>query len=371
MRKKLQVLLYTFDMLKPARVIIVIASVIVSAVAVYFLQPSPFHSAQIAKPANSRTEAKQSIARCTIHEDRESCMNNAYESYARNFGTKEALALIHDTIQKDPSFGGTCHNIMHQVGHVAVAEFGTFKEAYLHGNYDCGNGYYHGVVEEAMHGEEDSAFTPNRIRHFCDSVASPTTTAKDYAALNCAHGLGHALVYKAEGSLAAALPSCLYIEKELERGECVAGAFMENMIERLPTALQSDPIQNPSLTCSSIGGDVYRCWAALAGYVIAAQQHGTKEAVAFCLSFDSFIYRDACGEGIGKAVRIGREENKRASQIYCEAHTGVLSAACVQGSSRAGVTSSDSPLYSEAFGLLAWPSATATDPLIGKINMLQ
>lgn len=318
----------------------------------------------------TQKNAASIVSSCSKANDKDACLIQSFETYAKNFGTKTTLAEVHHAIITDPSLGGTCHNIMHHIGHVALLELGSFKAAYDVGNYDCGNGYFHGVVEEAFKDKEDDAFSPAHLSRFCDSVKAEATTTKDYALLNCVHGLGHALVYKYEGNLAASLPSCTNFKHDNERTQCLAGAFMENMIERLPNKDQSDPKQNPSLTCSSVAGDLYRCWAALAGFALSSETGNTNEAVLFCRSFDSSLYRDACGEGIGKAVRVGRESALTAQVQYCKTHTQEFAPFCTRGAN-AAASEFDSPFYSEAFGMLAWPSATGTDLLIGSIKKLE
>ncbi len=310
------------------------------------------------------------IAECDQDPDKDLCVESAYESYARTAGVSAALSFVHESIQGDATIGGGCHNVMHRIGHVALEEYGSFREAYAHGNYNCGNGYFHGVVEEAMESGGEGAFTPERVAHFCDMVASTTVRGKDYAKLNCVHGLGHALLYRNEGDLPTTLPECLSLGKDIERGECIAGAFMENMIERLPVSDQGDPEKNPLLTCSSSSDDIYRCWVALAAFVIAAQQHGVSAALPFCDKLSESKYRDACGEGIGRAVFLGNKEDPNVSRRYCLAHTDGFVASCARGVN-ATSTATTSPFYSAAFGMLRWPVGIGTDPLIGNVRSME
>ena len=294
---------------------------------------------------------------------------DTYEEYAQKNGTKAALALIHATIAKDPVFDGTCHDIMHHVAHVAVTEYGSFQSAYAHGTYDCGNGYFHGVVEEVLRQSGVEGFTPSAIGHFCDDVPVLASATRAFAVLNCVHGLGHALVYDHSGSLAAALPLCVEIKGDDLRSECTAGAFMENMIERLLQREQSDPGKNPSLTCASVAGDAHLCWVALAALAIAAEEHELLSAVAFCARFDSALFRAACGEGLGKAVAIARAGAVVSDSSYCERYAAPFVGECIRGASP--YRGSSSPLYSPAFQLLPWPSATGSDPLLGDVEMLR
>jgi hypothetical protein len=303
------------------------------------------------------------IAECDHDPDKDLCVESTYESFARTAGVSAALSFVHESIQGDATIGGGCHNIMHRIGHVAVEEYGSFREAYAHGNYDCGNGYFHGVVEEAMGAGGEEAFSPSNIAHFCDVVSSTTAKGKDYARLNCVHGLGHALLYRNEGDLPTTLPECLSLRVDIERGECIAGAFMENMIERLPVNDQSDPEKNPSLTCSSSLVDVYRCWIALAAFVMS-EGRNTGSAVAFCRSLSEPQYQEACGEGIGKSLGSGEGSWSENARRYCDMYAIELREPCIRGI-MATSASTTSPFYSSAFGLMRWPIETTTDPLIG------
>ncbi len=308
---------------------------------------------------------------CREKADEEVCLQNSYESYAKQFGTVAALQLIRNETISNPTFAGTCHSVMHKIGHVAVGEYGSFQEAYAHGNYDCGNGYFHGVVEEVFRGKSDDSLTPAQIHCFCESVATTTLNTKDYAKLNCVHGLGHALVYKYEGKLSDALPLCTNLLGEQYIGECVAGAFMENMIERLSLKEQSDPLINPSLTCSSFLGDVYRCWLTLASFAIAQENHSLAPALLFCENFTDVHYRAVCGEGLGKAVVIGREGDTVAATLYCKTHAGKLAEYCMKAQSYTAQNASSSAVYSSAFGILKWPISSGRDVLLGEVRMIE
>lgn len=351
------------------RTLIAIGSFAVGAIVVtsflrFLIPPS------LTVPPEGKESRAQAVDTCKETSDKDSCVIRSYETYAKQFGTKAALEEVHRAIKLDPTLGGVCHNVMHHIGHVALLEFGSFKAAYDEGNYDCGNGYFHGVVEEVFRDEGEEEFSPARLASFCDAVKAEATTTKDYALLNCVHGLGHVLVYKYDGELRSALPSCMSLKEDRERTECIAGAFMENMIERLPLSEQSDPKKNPSLTCSSASGDLYRCWSGLAGFVLALKLGDTSEATSFCRGFDSPLYREACGEGIGKAVGIGREGDTAAQTAYCSLHVGEFASFCMRGAD-ASALPERSPFYSPAFGLLEWPDATGTDPLIGGVEPMK
>jgi hypothetical protein len=317
-----------------------------------------------------RQNIRTQLSRCAAAPDPDACRVGLFESFAKREGVAAALSLIHEMIAETPAFGGTCHDIIHHVGHVAVREYGSFEAAYTRGNYDCGNGYFHGVVEEVLRAKGDDTFTPENVAHFCDDAPVPATNTKAFAALNCVHGLGHALVFRSGGSLVPALPSCANIKGDEFKAECAAGAFMENMTGRLSAREQGEPDKNPSLTCASIAGDTHRCWVALASFTIALLEHGLGDAVTFCSSFGSPAYRVACGNGLGKAVSVGRED-RAASEEYCRAHSAQFVSDCVNGAVVEEGGAERSPLYSPAFKLLSWPQSTGTDPLIGNVEMLR
>ncbi len=308
----------------------------------------------------ARMEGRGARIACDLEADRDGCIGRYYETLAKEEGVSRALAIIHEEVVRDERFAGTCHDVMHLIGHVAAHEWESLDSAYAHGDYDCQNGYFHGVVEETVRTLNDE-LTPEGISGFCEGVPDPASSTPGFARLNCVHGLGHALVYRASGDLGLALSSCSLMNVDEERVECVAGAFMEASIERLTREERNDETRDPALVCATVAGNAGRCWSALAGYAIAISR-GAGRGADFCGALEGREYVLACAEGVGRGVADGG-----GSPASCEPFAKETADACVRGKERriSGETLDErSPLFSPAFKELRWPLSTATDPLL-------
>jgi hypothetical protein len=217
------------------------------------------------------------------------CLADRYERLGEEKGTLAALATLHRSIERDASLAGVCHEAMHRIGHRALREFGGIAEAYAKGNFDCGNGYYHGVIEAYAALHESALVTDNGVRSLCEGFASSSREAE-----NCVHGEGHALFSQRSGSLPSALRSCATFASDRFVAECAAGAFMEAALSRLTLAESSDPLRNPTLVCASMPGDQYPCYLALAALVEGRSAEKGASSTSYCELLRDDAYRASC-----------------------------------------------------------------------------
>ena len=224
---------------------------------------------------------------------RQACLENYYEYYATTHGVAGALALLNEQIIHDPLFDGACHATMHRIAHVAVHQYGTFGEAFLHGNTQCQNGYYHGVVEEFLRNENLDTLSAADIRDFCDQTAH--TSSSSSAALNCVHGIGHALVYMTHDDLPRSLARCGDFLDDHLRSQCATGAFMQHTFIHTSGSTSLETLNSdPSFRCIQMTGDQDECWITLSAIVINKYGNNTSAALQFCHSLAGSAYRAKC-----------------------------------------------------------------------------
>ncbi|OGZ19357.1 MAG: hypothetical protein A2494_02545 [Candidatus Lloydbacteria bacterium RIFOXYC12_FULL_46_25] len=223
----------------------------------------------------------------------QACIEEYYEDDGKMYGTAHALALLDTHIKHDPSFAGTCHSAMHEIAHVAVREYETLGESFMHGNAECQNGYYHGVVEEFLRDEDVDKFSADDIRNFCNKTANASPSS--LLELNCVHGVGHALVYMTEDDLPRALIRCGDFLDDHLRSQCATGAFMEHSFVRETDSISVEMLKDdPAFRCVQTVGLQDECWLTLSAITIANEEKGMSTAVQFCNSLTTSAYRAKC-----------------------------------------------------------------------------
>lgn len=224
------------------------------------------------------------------------CLENYYEHFGETYGVPRALALLDAQIKYDPLFAGTCHAVMHRIAHVAVHEYGTLGEAFLHGNAECQNGYYHGAVEEFLRNDDPDTLFASDIRNFCSNTTRAASSS--VTELNCVHGIGHALVYMTHDDLPRALVRCGDFLDDHLRAQCATGAFMEHSFVRSSDAITVQTLKSdPAFQCVQTARDQDECWITLTGVTIAKGENGTSTANQFCQAL-SPLYRTKCTDAV-------------------------------------------------------------------------
>lgn len=241
--------------------------------------------------------ALQNNCRNEIGVSHQRCLGNYYEDYGTKYGVVRALALLDMQMDDEQFFSGACHSVMHQIAHVAVHEYGTFGEAFLHGNTKCQNGYYHGVVEEFLRNENPDTLSADDMQNFCRSATY--TASSSFAELNCVHGVGHALVYMTHDDLPSALVRCGDFADDHLRGQCITGAFMQHSFVTITGSSSLETLNNdPALRCVQMVGNQDECWITLSAVVISKKENNTPVAQQFCQSLVSPMYRARCTNAI-------------------------------------------------------------------------
>lgn len=158
----------------------------------------------------------------------EVCMRDFYDAYTMKHGPAKAFAHLARLQKEHKELLPGCHYISHGIGHASLRLSGDVpSNAFLimqTGDFfrnvaTCGNGYFHGVIEEAAKDITDNKALAEKLKSIC-STAHPGTS--------CYHGAGHAALIQKEYSIPDMLEVCNMVsDKPDDVFECHTGGYME------------------------------------------------------------------------------------------------------------------------------------------------
>ena len=179
------------------------------------------------------------------------CIEGRYVALVDSDGPQSAMKAFAADYRRSPVVRAECHGLTHAIGHAAGARLRDVGASFRRGDRFCGSGYYHGVVEAIVSGpeREQALARPDEI---CRGLRSADR-------LDCTHGIGHGFMSLRGNDLRAALKLCDRLRRASDRGNCYAGAFMQNVMAeddpRHPSRYL-DP-SRPLYPCDALG-DRYR-----------------------------------------------------------------------------------------------------------------
>lgn len=168
------------------------------------------------------------------------CYRSRITELAASQGIPAALGFVTEVIAREHGTYGFVHHAMHAVGREAYRRTRDPHQTlvYLppeaHGgqarfHYD---GYQHGVAEAffaAQGGEKTTVALGRELCSLSFDAPSPPTLPRgaEFAAENCFHAIGHALMFAHGNSVALALGGCDTLPQGWQRSQCYYGVFME------------------------------------------------------------------------------------------------------------------------------------------------
>ena len=169
----------------------------------------------------------------------------------------DTVYKVVDAIQADDNISTNCHDMAHDIGHMAYKMYGfagainfSKSDPTVHRSVQdiCAGGYIHGVLEEAALYKPDFRTDPGAM---CTDVNISTTD-------NCYHGVGHAIMYTYNRDIKPSLESCRTTGYIAHHTRCFEGVWMELFWGR-PTATSSDilgfDLKQPLATCIATDND--------------------------------------------------------------------------------------------------------------------
>jgi hypothetical protein len=158
----------------------------------------------------------------------ETCMRDFYDAYTMQHGPARAFAHLARLQKEHKELLPGCHYISHGIGHASlrlnddvpsnaflIMQTGDFFKNVA----TCGNGYFHGVIEEAAKGITENKALAEKLKSICATASRGTS---------CYHGAGHAALIQKEYNAKDMVEVCNMIsDKPDDVFECHTGGFME------------------------------------------------------------------------------------------------------------------------------------------------
>jgi mono/diheme cytochrome c family protein len=207
------------------------------------------------------------------------CYEQAFANISYNDGPKEALDKFDEDIKTPGPIERDCHRIAHAIGAGALSHFdGNVGQAFVAGRPSCTSGYYHGILERAFLGVDQSKLGSS-ARKFC---ASPEVRKSEFIAYQCVHGLGHGLMIYTGYDLPLSLHTC----DKLQQGDqlsCTGGVFMENYQSSYGVTSRWLKAKDLIYPCNSVAEKYkYYCYDLVTARILPKVNYNWKKTAAWC-----------------------------------------------------------------------------------------
>jgi hypothetical protein len=205
---------------------ILVAVLFVASLGIVAQTPEPFDTGDMemgaAAPSSARTKVDQDVlARFDAAYRRAgSATRPVFDMYLPILGTATLLDYLErrfpDCHSQGHDLGRALYALRKDVG-IALREVGT----------RCSSAVMHGVIGEAF-GTTDLGSIARTMNEFCAADA----VAEIHRPGNCAHGIGHALMFTTGDDVDRSLNACLYFSVPGMRYYCATGVFMEYLVPK-------------------------------------------------------------------------------------------------------------------------------------------
>lgn len=246
-------------------------------------------------PAGAASEETLACISLGSNPERARCLEPSFRSAVQSGNTAAALAEMIELFQS--GLIDDCHMFAHHLGHVAFEEVADFVPAMRAGGPRCANGYYHGVVESALHNPSAAGHehhTQLDISRFCSPFRRES---KIYD--GCVHGLGHGLMHRFGHDVLQSLDMCKQLSGDYERERCQGGVFMENSMQYLELDEELYQQMAPA-ACSGLplSRDLLElCYDQIGEVAMFYYEHDLARATELCAAIEESWGRSACTEG--------------------------------------------------------------------------
>lgn len=238
---------------------------------------------------DSKSSAVVDCAKLATHTEQTHCLDPYFQIASRSGTTRAALHTLTELVRV-----GTlddCHLLAHDFGHVGFEIQGSLTTAMRTGDASCLNGYYHGVVEAALHhAASEGKFD---IANMCGDLRGD-----DLAYDACDHGLGHGLMH-VTGDVMQSRQDCASLPGNYDRHRCVDGVLMENSMRYLDLDDAHYRISAPR-ACAGLSlsaAELDSCDAEIGEIAMFHYKHDLNAAFEICREIGNSSDDAACERG--------------------------------------------------------------------------
>ena len=252
----------------------------------------------------------------------------AFTSLRHDYGRVAGVKLI-------------CHALTHVMGRAALARYGSLAGAYAQGQYVCGAGYFHGVMEAAV-----QRYGLRTVLAHGSSLCRGLAGGHRHSAYQagCAHGLGHGFMNMLGRDIFKSLRACDSLDERWEAQHCYNGVFMENMPDPDNRAHPSRYLspRRPLYPCTAVARTYQRqCYLKQTSYALWTQGYAFPRVFRLCARVAG-RFRSACYQGLGrnafeqgvKGARGARAQVRAAGSLCASTQRVEASENCVWGAAR-------------------------------------
>ena len=208
-----------------------------------------------------------------------------FEKYLPRVGAAALLDVLEETYP-------ACHAQAHDLGKALFAAHQDLGAALRACGTRCTSGCMHGAVAEAF-GNSTLAVLTAQMNTFCDHGEM----ARLHKPGNCAHALGHALMFVTGGDVRQSVDACLGFAHEAMQYYCATGVYMEKILTGPPPATPPPSWLSPCDEETLFPAACYRYKAV----ELLDRFDSATQLTHECLGLEA-LQRRGCFHGLGHAM---------------------------------------------------------------------
>jgi len=168
-----------------------------------------------------------------VSEDIYECMTTYMQTLVLQEGVAAAMSRLELLSERDEGdWDLRCHGLSHDIGAYGWKTELDPETLVDSGTLSCNFGYFHGILETMGTYVTDEKFSETALL-VCDRLVERFSVSPDgIGARDCAHGVGHAVMWRHNGNLTRAAPVCETLKNLVWVEECRAGAVMSWVFAR-------------------------------------------------------------------------------------------------------------------------------------------
>src|SRR5262245_1558458 len=224
------------------------------------------------------------------------CYEQAFANISYNDGPKAALDQFDQDIKQPGPIESDCHRIAHAIGGGALSHYdGNVGQAFVAGRPSCTSGYYHGILERAFLGIDESKLG-QAAKRFCSDAK---IRKSDFIAYQCVHGLGHGLMIYTGYDLPLALHTCDKLQ-EGDQLSCTGGVFMENYQSSYGVTSRWLKKKDLIYPCNAVAEKYkFYCYDMVTARILPKVNYNWRKAAAWCRRSEP-RWVSVCFESMGR-----------------------------------------------------------------------